>query len=341
MIISIDEYFQKPNSTEWKALQHMKEIDKLVDSPNVYIGFPWAQYIDSYMQHVGARDCKKSYKTYCALLVELKKIQAQLKEMKGTYNKVLTVHQHVALTSPFVYERCFSKFRVDTVFWSHLCDRSLSVGNYNENNLFYSKAWENTFKRKHNVKPYYLHPIQIEKPLKEKKYFKKRKNLFCFSGCVDSDMYIDDVRSKIAKVENNNIKTIDGWYYSKFRKDGFELNETKGKTFMDRSYIKQLLDSHFCLCPTGTGHNSIRLWEAINAGSIPVFIDNLPELYPTRSSVLKDNCVIIKSKDINNLDKVLMPYLKKSKQMRENLFMIANEIVEEPAHQLYTAYITG
>jgi hypothetical protein len=154
-------------------------------------------------------------------------------------------------------------------------------------------------------------------------------------------MYIDDIRPKIAKVENNNIRIIDRWYYSKFRKDGFELNETEGKIFVDKSYIKQLSDSHFCLCPTGTGHNSIRIWEAINAGSIPVFIDNLPELYKTRSADLKDNCVIIKSKDLNNLDKVLTSYLKKSRQMRENLFKIANEIVEEPAHQLYTAYITG
>ena len=45
MIVSIDDYFQKPNSTEWKALQYMKEIDRFVDSPNVYIGFPWAQPI--------------------------------------------------------------------------------------------------------------------------------------------------------------------------------------------------------------------------------------------------------------------------------------------------------
>ena len=39
-------------------------------------------------------------------------------------------------------------------------------------------------------------------------------------------------------------------------------------------YIDRLRRSVFCLCPSGTGPNTIRLWEAIGSGAIPVIISD-------------------------------------------------------------------
>ena len=68
------------------------------------------------------------------------------------------------------------------------------------------------------------------------------------------------------------------------------------------SYIDLLKNSEYTFCPIGTGHNSIRLWEAINTGTIPVFVDNYSELYEVCDTKLADNCIFIKSRDLKDIN---------------------------------------
>ena len=45
-----------------------------------------------------------------------------------------------------------------------------------------------------------------------------------------------------------------------------------GESDNKEEYRQILLDSSFTLCPVGTGDDNFRFWEAIEAGSIPVFV---------------------------------------------------------------------
>ncbi|MEY5013231.1 MAG: hypothetical protein RLY69_946, partial [Verrucomicrobiota bacterium] len=49
-------------------------------------------------------------------------------------------------------------------------------------------------------------------------------------------------------------------------------------------YNQVLSDSVFALCPAGAGRNTIRLWEAMAVGAIPVLVDE-PPLFPKGGSL--------------------------------------------------------
>jgi hypothetical protein len=60
------------------------------------------------------------------------------------------------------------------------------------------------------------------------------------------------------------------------------------------SYNRILSDSVFSLCPSGAGANTLRLWESLAIGCIPVLLGvwpNLPEL-PRESSLQWDDALI-------------------------------------------------
>ena len=64
-----------------------------------------------------------------------------------------------------------------------------------------------------------------------------------------------------------------------------------------------LLKSKFTLCPSGSGPNSIRFWEALGAGSIPVLLADTLELPENK---LWDSCILrISESEINNIDTIL------------------------------------
>ena len=47
-----------------------------------------------------------------------------------------------------------------------------------------------------------------------------------------------------------------------------------------RKYNQLLLDSKYSLCPSGSGPNSIRFWECLAIGTIPVLLADTLELPP-------------------------------------------------------------
>jgi hypothetical protein len=57
-------------------------------------------------------------------------------------------------------------------------------------------------------------------------------------------------------------------------------NEDKEVTDQDAviSYNKLLSNTRFSLCPVGAGPNSLRLWESLAVGSIPVLLSDTHEL---------------------------------------------------------------
>ena len=75
-------------------------------------------------------------------------------------------------------------------------------------------------------------------------------------------------------------------------------------------FIKVTLNSIFTLAPKGYGRSSFRLYEAMQLGSIPVYISDEPYLPWNDELNWNDFCVLISEKDIHNLEEILNSYSK-------------------------------
>lgn len=73
-------------------------------------------------------------------------------------------------------------------------------------------------------------------------------------------------------------------------------------------FINKTLSSIFCLAPRGYGASSFRMYEAMQLGSIPVYVTD--KVYTPFTDVLdwNDFAVIIKEKDISSIHEILLSY---------------------------------
>jgi glycosyltransferase involved in cell wall biosynthesis len=153
----------------------------------------------------------------------------------------------------------------------------------------------------------------------------KRKYVYSFQGAYDKQCYLTDIRDQIFKMkhpEHCYIKNIGYWHYNtivysnKQNKDK-ELNETHQHIHNQNEYNQLLLDSEFSLCPSGSGPNSIRLWECLAIGTIPILLADTLDL-PIHE--LWDDAIIrIKEKDLNTLPDLLSTLSESKKlEMRQN-----------------------
>jgi len=71
-------------------------------------------------------------------------------------------------------------------------------------------------------------------------------------------------------------------------------------------YKKMLTESIFSLCPRGTGVSSIRLWESMASGTIPVIISDGYKLPLENAIDWSSFSVIIKEKDVEKIPQILV-----------------------------------
>jgi hypothetical protein len=145
----------------------------------------------------------------------------------------------------------------------------------------------------------------------ERKPIGEKKLLASFIG-AHMPHYLDDSRIKLfeaAKASNRDDVFVDlgnEWHFNKLvyeeqvlskEIESHHIDEHNQKTF---SYNTILSDSVFSLCPIGAGPNTLRFWESIAVGSIPVvFSDDLAVLNDTEEGQLLLKSIVIWDKDIN------------------------------------------
>jgi hypothetical protein len=104
------------------------------------------------------------------------------------------------------------------------------------------------------------------------------------------------------------VKHIGNWHfdnvvYSSKQNNKFELNETDSDYVRTQKYNELLINSRYSLCPSGSGPNSIRFWEALATGSIPILLADTLEL-PQHE--LWDSAIVkLNEKDIGILTDIL------------------------------------
>ncbi len=118
-----------------------------------------------------------------------------------------------------------------------------------------------------------------------------RRYLASFIGAHSAN-YISDTRLRLEQHRDHPNFFIrltgDRWHFH----DVVWEHQVKGRPLdevyrIDESvalYNRVLSDSVFALCPAGSGRNTIRLWEAMAVGAIPVLLDEAP-LFPSGGSL--------------------------------------------------------
>ena len=122
----------------------------------------------------------------------------------------------------------------------------------------------------------------------------QRTLLYSFQGAYQS-IYLSRIREEILKLEYGtgmglhvkprdvHIKNIGEWHFNKTVYSDAQNKAGKIDTSTihednTTEYNEILLKSTFSLCPSGTGPNSIRFWESLAVGSIPVLLSDTLDL---------------------------------------------------------------
>ena len=233
-----DNDWQYPVITEKKVFELFNENN---DIPCNYLAFPWASLIDFMV--------KKQDNNLLKKLGNLK-----------VKSPCFTVCQHIRFRTLL---KIFNSIGITHVFASH------------------NSKYDNLYEEKFNIKilPFQLYPINF----KNNENIKKTNNYkTSFMGSYHPKYYLSSIRYDLKKLKNveNYIKLKDEWHFSKIVYDKqINKKEIKDEDKVDLEIktieFKDLLNkSKFSLCPSGSGPNSIRLWESLSYGSIPILLSN-------------------------------------------------------------------
>jgi Exostosin family len=148
--------------------------------------------------------------------------------------------------------------------------------------------WPHATKQLWKVNGIRIHPLPlfpVVTPLSQSsiRSDSERSILYSFIGACNTYDYRESGREAILTLQDDHrslVEFTDEWHFGRevylSQVHGKELTDSDVKALRHREdkYRKIMSDSIFCLCPKGTGPNSIRLWEAIAHLTIPVIISD-------------------------------------------------------------------
>ena len=239
----ISDEWQLPAATERETWVRLRE--HTLTQSGKFLHFPWATLIDS---------CNNNQDKARELLFLLADgIDS------GSYS--ITCCQHIR---GFMYSFLFRACRILDVFWPH----TTYATTHGYGHVHYH--------------PYPLFPVQ--RPTGAETVVDNRDLLTTFVGAYDSRYYLTPVRHWIdqcnweAIKDNTYIRISKEWHFERVvyqeQVEGKPLSsdDKDAATRREREFRELMQRSIFSLCPSGSGPNSIRLWESIGFGSIPVLL---------------------------------------------------------------------
>jgi len=138
-----------------------------------------------------------------------------------------------------------------------------------------------------------------------------RDLLYSFVGGYQKQ-YISDIRPRIFKLkptEKSIIQHTGQWHFNSIVYSSTNQNASGNQSISCKeknntvNYNTILLRSRFSLCPSGSGPNSIRFWESLAVGSIPVLLSNTLEL--PKHTLWNDSIIHLDESEIENLENIL------------------------------------
>jgi len=231
--------------------------------PCNYFAFPWATLIDNRMWF------KKSYLENILYNFKIKKKFCSTVCQHIFFRKILPILKNIGITH---------------IFASHTTHNDYILED------------------KYNIKiiPFPLYPVNYNK---KSEIEKTNKYLFSFIGSY-STYYITDIRQRLCIFKNFPecyVKIKNKWHFydEVYSNQIFKKNVFIDNKLEEEIFSELLLNSKFSLCPGGSGPNSIRLWESLSYGCIPVILSNEHKL-PNFIN-WNDFCILYNDRDIDHL----------------------------------------
>ena len=247
-ILAYDHDWQFPAITEQHAF-HRVRASGGAPAGVTYVAYPWANLIDKLQTRAPDAHIHLS----------------RFREFAGRLPRDtvrVTVCQHIKMRDYlYLFETC----GIGHIFWSHATKSDTAIS-----------AEEGV-----RIHPFPLYPVQVTEAAEAAG---ERPYLFSFIGAKSNDYYLTRAREwileRLADHPRGLIVGRDTWHYNKvvyqhqIRPD---LNKEDTKSSLvdqpaSEQFKASLAGSIFALCPSGSGPNSIRLWEALGAGAIPVIL---------------------------------------------------------------------
>jgi len=246
-IIAYPYFWQVPAATEKAAFESL--LNDKTKREFEYVAFPWATLFDSLVA---------KNQLCLILLTELGKISDR--EVKTAHR--VTVAQHIKALN---YVDIFKKLGITDLFWSHATTELTEIEGI-------------------KIHPFPLYPAQTPEVLRPEDVLRDREFLANFIGAYNPKLYITNVREVIFNDPNThkdlNIIKRDSWHFDRavYKEQVMGLTASQEEINIEEKnkieYIEAIKNSWFTLCPTGAGPNSIRIFESISLGSIPIILTN-------------------------------------------------------------------
>jgi hypothetical protein len=252
-VIALDRDWQYPAITEEHAYRRMASAASCLSPGTFYVGYPWATLIDKLQtKSQDATAHLERFKQFCRLLpADVPKV---------------TVCQHIFGRH---YAYLFRDAGIRDVFWAHATHEDAAAHDEPPGGVRFH--------------PFPLYPVQVPEALPEaapEADDRERPYLFSFIGARANKYHLTEARNWILDLLGEDQRGLvvgrDNWHYHKVVYDLQVRGKASGDAVEDTSAAEQfrtsLRNTVFSLCPSGSGPNSIRLWESIGAGAIPVVL---------------------------------------------------------------------
>ena len=245
-LIAFPFHWQVPAATEKAAFESIRRIQHQLSFE--YIGFAWASLIDGL--------CRDSDIT-SSLLRALKDFIDYFPALR----RRVTVAQHIQAIQ---FTDVYHAIGITDLFWSHATRQKTMIKGI-------------------TIHPFPLFPAQTtDNELQDFNPTRSRRYLANFIGAYDPSGYISNVRAVIFsdKNEKGDLLLIkrNAWHFERivYEQQIAGKRSNKNELFKENQhreeYLSAIKESWFTLCPTGSGPNSIRIFEALSLQSIPILL---------------------------------------------------------------------
>lgn len=271
-------FWQYPCRTEqdaWDQTVAQRAFRNKAAERNIYVGLPWATFIDK------EKDADVLLLLIASRLREVRDVLAGF----GIQLRVHTVCQHI--------------------FWPN------QVANFKR--LGITDAWISHKQKGHDVEDgvrlhaWSLYAVNYRDPARQQgidvKPMAERRMLASFKGAY-MEHYISPIRLELAKLASRprmEIQVTDEWHFNKIVYEvqvaGKPVSDTTTGQNAVLEYNRKLSNTVFSLCPVGAGPNTLRLWESLAVGAIPVVLSDThelpsPELFAPGCGLAWDDAIV-------------------------------------------------
>jgi hypothetical protein len=225
----------------------MAAVGRVHNACGGYLTFPWASFIDRLRRGLSP---KNSFP-----------LSQNLIGLDSSVN--VTVCQHIWALD---HLDLFHAAGITDLFWSHAttgCDLVDGI----------------------RIHPFPLYPVRCSThpPTQPQIVPWQRPLLYSFQGAYSAGLYLTPVREWILQLPERRDSLLarrGEWHYEQevYREQvlgqATDVARAEELGAQASAYAVTLQQSCFALCPSGSGPNSIRLWEALGYGAIPVILSD-------------------------------------------------------------------